>query len=194
MGFGLVARLAVALLAALLVTFFFGRVSGADRRASQFDDIAANFDASPRSIYRQDVRSNIAMGALTGLVIGLFLWLIAGVVLGLIFEPLTGLRIGLLIGLGAGLFFGFAFWSEPEPEVGAAASLGLAELALLLQGRRVRFMHLLETALARQVLRQAGAVYQFRHADLQDRLAEQYETHGAQRESRVDRLVRSIFD
>jgi hypothetical protein len=36
-------------------------------------------------------------------------------------------------------------------------------------------MPLLEKALAKQVLRQAGAVYQFRHADLQDRLAEQYE-------------------
>lgn len=126
---------------------------------------------------------------------GLVFWLIAGVVLGVIFEPLTGLRIGLLVGLAAGLFFGFAFWNlEEEPEIGAAAALGFAELALLLQGRRVRFMHLLQTALARQVLRQAGGVYQFRHADLQDRLAEQYEAHGAQRESRVDRLVRSIFD
>ena len=36
-------------------------------------------------------------------------------------------------------------------------------------------MPLLETALARQVLRLAGAVYQFRHADLQDRLADRYE-------------------
>jgi hypothetical protein len=36
-------------------------------------------------------------------------------------------------------------------------------------------MTLLESALDRQVLRQAGAVYQFRHADLQDRLAERYE-------------------
>ena len=36
-------------------------------------------------------------------------------------------------------------------------------------------MPLLESALDRQVLRQAGAVYQFRHADLQDRLADRYE-------------------
>jgi hypothetical protein len=33
-------------------------------------------------------------------------------------------------------------------------------------------MPLFETALARQVLRQAGAVYQFRYADIQNRLAE----------------------
>jgi hypothetical protein len=49
--------------------------------------------------------------------------------------------------------------------------LWVAQVVLFLQGRRVRFMPLLETALERQVLRQAGAVYQFRHADLQDRLA-----------------------
>jgi hypothetical protein len=34
---------------------------------------------------------------------------------------------------------------------------------------------LLERALDRQVMRQAAAVYQFRHADLQDRLADRYE-------------------
>jgi hypothetical protein len=36
-------------------------------------------------------------------------------------------------------------------------------------------MPMLKTALEKQVLRQTGAVYQFRHADLQDRLAERYE-------------------
>ncbi|HET9654969.1 MAG TPA: hypothetical protein VFP72_06430 [Kineosporiaceae bacterium] len=33
-------------------------------------------------------------------------------------------------------------------------------------------MRLLQTALDRQVLRQAGVVYQFRHAGLEDRMAE----------------------
>ena len=51
-------------------------------------------------------------------------------------------------------------------------------------------MPLLESALDRQVLRQAGAVYQFRHADLQDRLADRYESgsrssHLAKYESRI---------
>ena len=36
---------------------------------------------------------------------------------------------------------------------------------------RVRFIPLLEDAADRQVLRQAGVTYQFRHATLQDRLA-----------------------
>jgi hypothetical protein len=50
----------------------------------------------------------------------------------------------------------------------------VAELVLAVGGRRVRFVPLLEDALRRQVLRQAGAVYQFRHAELQDRLAAGY--------------------
>jgi hypothetical protein len=35
-------------------------------------------------------------------------------------------------------------------------------------------MHFLEDARARHVLRTVGPVYQFRHARLQDRLADQY--------------------
>ncbi|HET9654594.1 MAG TPA: hypothetical protein VFP72_04530 [Kineosporiaceae bacterium] len=38
-------------------------------------------------------------------------------------------------------------------------------------GCRMRVQALLQTALDRQVLRQVGAVYQFRHAALQDLLA-----------------------
>ena len=47
----------------------------------------------------------------------------------------------------------------------------MAQVIWRLTGRPVRFLPLLQTALDRQVLRQAGAVYQFRHAALQDLLA-----------------------
>jgi hypothetical protein len=58
---------------------------------------------------------------------------------------------------------------------GAWPGLLFTQLALLLlRWRPMRFMSLLETARERQVLRQAGAVYQFRHADLQDRLTDRY--------------------
>jgi len=50
--------------------------------------------------------------------------------------------------------------------------LGLTQVVFALRLRgRVRFMRVCEDALDRQVLRQAGAVYQFRHAELQDHLA-----------------------
>jgi hypothetical protein len=91
------------------------------------------------------------------------------------FWPLEDLLFGLQFGLVIGLVFGPMVGLLFVIKGGAAPSLVLAEIALLLKGRRARFMPMLETALARQVLRQAGAVYQFRHADLQDRLADQYQ-------------------
>jgi len=57
----------------------------------------------------------------------------------------------------------------------------IAELLLALRGKgRVHFMGLLEQAVSRQVLRQAGTVYQFRHAELQEQLnTSAYQTNWA---------------
>ncbi|WP_127506626.1 hypothetical protein [Actinoplanes solisilvae] len=55
--------------------------------------------------------------------------------------------------------------------LGPVIGLAVVELALLPTGRRVSFMKLLRQAADRQVLRQAGRVFQFRHAELQDLLA-----------------------
>jgi hypothetical protein len=66
-------------------------------------------------------------------------------------------------GLAGGLAFGLAIGSGP--------AFRLAVMERTWQFRRVRFLPLLQTALDRQVLRQTGAVYQFRHAALQDLLA-----------------------
>jgi hypothetical protein len=80
---------------------------------------------------------------------------------------------GFLAGFGA-LVFGFVAWLVfgIGGGLGPAAQLSVVELAWGLRGHRVCFMPLLQTALDRQVLRQAGAVYQFRHAALQDLLAD----------------------
>ena len=72
-----------------------------------------------------------------------------------------------MFGLGAGLPIWLLAAQVPLVK--------LTELVLACQGSgRVHFLYLLEEAFSRQVLRQAGAVYQFRHAALQDRLAETY--------------------
>jgi hypothetical protein len=133
--------------------------------------LAAASDATPHSVYQKDVRSQLRGAVLTGLVCGLLfgLWyallgLSEDLTLGLVFGPISGLAIGLTILLE------FVVSNNA-----AAASLLFTQMALRLRRRWVRFMPLLETALAGQVLRQAGAVYQFRHADLQDRLAKRYE-------------------
>src|SRR5262249_62072729 len=80
-----------------------------------------------------------------------------GLAAGLTFRPTAGLTVGLAIVLPGG----------------PAVQLAVVQVSWALRGRRVRFLPLLQTALKRQVLRQAGAVYQFRHAALQDLLAAQ---------------------
>jgi hypothetical protein len=140
--------------------------------------LAAMLTVTPHVVYQRDVRSHRVSGLMGGLIGG-----IVGGILGvlgqagfqdLLFYGLTfGLAFGLTLGIVSGLVSGF--------RAGAAPSLLFTEVALLARGRRVRFVPMLETALARQVLRQAGAVYQFRHADLQDRLADRYEAGLMQR-------------
>jgi p-aminobenzoyl-glutamate transporter AbgT len=61
----------------------------------------------------------------------------------------------------------------------AASQVGLlavtATIMRLRRGGTIQMIRFLEDARGRQVLRQAGATYQFRHARLQDRTADQYE-------------------
>ena len=69
-------------------------------------------------------------------------------------------EVGVAVGLADGL------------TEGSVPNVGLTEYVLAVTGAgRVKFMKVLEDAHRRQVLRQAGAVYQFRHADLQEHLA-----------------------
>jgi hypothetical protein len=131
--------------------------------------LATTSDAIPHLVYQRDVRSHVVSGLMGGLISCVVFGGLIGIGGGdgLSDQLLFGLQFGLMFGLPLGLVSGF--------RAGAAPSLKFAEIALWSRGRRVRFMPLLETALARQVLRQAGAVYQFRHADLQNRLADRYE-------------------
>lgn len=55
--------------------------------------------------------------------------------------------------------------------LGPAVKLRVLESVWRVYGRRVSFIPLLQTAQERQVLRQVGSLYQFRHAALQDYLA-----------------------
>jgi hypothetical protein len=114
--------------------------------------VAASPAATAASTYRADRRTSI----IAGLVIGG----IAGVMAGLVFGFIAGIVAGLDAGLVAMLL------TVQVPIV------KLTEMILSFQERnRVNFRWLLEDALNRQLLRQAGTVYQFRHAALQDYLA-----------------------
>ena len=128
--------------------------------------IADSPSASAAGTYRADLRTS----GIAGLMAGLAGALAAGLAAGLKFGPIYGVEAAVVFGLGAGLPIWLLFAQVPLVK--------LAELLLACGGSgRVRFLHLLEEAASRQLLRQAGAVYQFRHAALQDRLAEMYSQH-----------------
>jgi len=122
--------------------------------------IAASPSASPATTYRTDLSSGLIAGLTAGLAGGLAVGLASGLEFGASF----GFETAVVIGLSAELANGFLSAQVPLVK--------LTELVLACQGSgRVHFLNLLEGTLDRQVLRQAGAVYQFRHAALQDRLA-----------------------
>ncbi|SNY47198.1 hypothetical protein SAMN05421748_10885 [Paractinoplanes atraurantiacus] len=135
------------------------------RTAHSFDDeglrAASATAANPIDIYRLSWRraqiTRLAHAVAVGLTVGVFVVLAV--------NPI----IGLLWALGAG-FLSWLLSALLRPQ-SMVARLRRVELCWCLAGLPVRIMPLLETALQRQVLRQAGGIYQFRHAALQDQLA-----------------------
>ena len=114
--------------------------------------IARSPSATPAAAYRADRRTTVDLALVIGLAIGL--------PVGLITSPIAGVCLGSAVALIAWTIFG------------QVPLVKLTEFVLACRGHgRWTFLPLLEDACARQILRQAGTVYQFRHATLQDRLA-----------------------
>ncbi|MGX7763566.1 NACHT domain-containing protein [Streptomyces angustmyceticus] len=110
-----------------------------------------------------------------GVPAGLGFGLVPGPVGGLMPGPVRGLLAGLVFGIeaafGGGLGYGLAFtaWGQ---------WVALARMWLPLTGRLPwAVIAFLDDAHQRGVLRRAGAVYQFRHARLQDHLAQVSRAH-----------------
>lgn len=164
---GMLLALPIALVMGTVSGFFFG-LGGALIRLLSLP-VDTTWSASPHAVLRADRRQLLLGGIVGGT--GVALLFAAGVGLLLMQASRIGGDDGLyvvvtvtvaIIGvLGGGLGGG----------LGPGAQLSLAELLSRLRGRPVRFVPLLQTALDRQVLRQVGAVYQFRHAALQDLFA-----------------------
>jgi hypothetical protein len=105
-----------------------------------------------------------------GLVIGLVLGGSIGLGLGFVWaNKIGGLVMGLVVGVLAGLVFGLV-WGLVFPQTWTA-SLAFAQLAMRWH-TPARLLRFLDDARERDVLRTVGPVYQFRHARLQDRLAQ----------------------
>jgi TIR domain len=121
--------------------------------------VAGEPSATPYTTYKQDRQTSLLCGAVGALVFGTA----AGFSIGHVAGTAWGWYGGAFIGAVFALLFGN----------GDALAILFANVYLLVvEGRLVRIMRLLRDAHDRQVLRQAGAVYQFRHAELQDYLRE----------------------
>jgi hypothetical protein len=116
--------------------------------------------ATALTTYRDDRRTSILIPVLSGLSFAL---------LGAVISAALGGSAAIFPGAFAGGFDGFFFvWVMRGS---AVRSLYFADLALFFSGRGpVHLARVIRTAHERQVLRQAGALYQFRHAELQEYL------------------------
>ena len=116
--------------------------------------------ASPSAVLAGDRRTGAALGVALGVALGSVTW--AAVAAGIYPGPVAGAAVGVGVAVGGIASFAFSAWP----------SYGIARIWLALCRRLPwQLMDFLADAHKRGVLRQAGAVYQFRHIKLQRRLA-----------------------
>lgn len=148
------------LVSGLLGGFVFGLIFGV---IGEFSTTHHDVDAehvTPDALLRQDRANSLISALITGLIGGVT----AGVVVGASQRLHNGLLIGPVAGLVSALFVA---------STGAWAHFTVARAWLALTRRLPwRLLEFLDDAYQRGALRQAGAIYQFRHALLRDRLAE----------------------
>jgi hypothetical protein len=159
LAFGLAFGLAVGLAAGLA----FGLVAGLGGAP---DNLARA--TSPRAVFARDRRSTLLLMLVVGLAFGLAYAIVFGITGKLVVPLGLGLVTGLGAGIGAGLVVGFtASWAQT-----AWPSYMITRGWLAFHHHLPRpLMSFLADAHQRGVLRQVGAVYQFRHIELQHRLA-----------------------
>jgi hypothetical protein len=127
--------------------------------------MASSPAATAANTYSADRLASIVYALIVGLVFGVGGWLANGIA----FHSSNLFRVG--FGLTFGIVTALGFWLG----AGQFPLVKLAELVLACQRHgKVQFARLLEDAFKQGVLRQAGTVYQFRHATLQDHLATIY--------------------
>jgi hypothetical protein len=116
--------------------------------------------ASPQAVLAADRRTGIAATAGSGIV--------AGLLAGLLVQAVAGVAAATVAGVAAGIVFGIAC----SFALAAWPSYSNARIRLALRHELPwRLMQFLADAHKRGVLRQVGAVYQFRHIELQHQLA-----------------------
>jgi hypothetical protein len=139
-------------------------VDGFRRLEARFNPVAVvdTRSVSPRQAWRHHTRLVLLLAPLAGLATTLLT------------EPSYLVRYGIAQGMagGAGQFVLGTMLAGPVSNRGIATMLTAAQLAAT-ERTPLRLMAFLEDARRRNLLRAAGPVYQFRHARLQERLAQQ---------------------
>ncbi|MFJ3306663.1 NACHT domain-containing protein [Streptomyces sp. NPDC086549] len=128
--------------------------------------IDAKSSVSPSDLLNTNRTNVLAQMLAVGLTLGLGYGTVVAFVNGFATGVTTGLASAVAVGLGVGTLTAWGRW------------VVLVRIWLPLTGRLPWAVNaFLDDAYQRGVLRQAGAVYQFRHARLRDRLAEVYASH-----------------
>ena len=131
---------------------------------------------SPQAVLARDRRSAVVRGIVTGVMFGA----VAGVVFGGAAGALLGADVGAVFGAVAATAMGFAVGLGASFVAAASPHYGAARIWLARHHQLPwQLMDFLADAHTRGVLRQAGAVYQFRHIELQHRLATRPSGQGA---------------
>jgi hypothetical protein len=128
--------------------------------------------STPLTTLRGDRRLFFFRFVITGLALDAVFGFVAG-------PGILGVALGVTLGIIGGLMAAVMF-----PYGGAWPSYVVAR-AWLLRFAPWRFMRLMDDAHRLGILRQVGAVYQFRHPVLQDHLAKWYEAHSRKVASRL---------
>ncbi|GHD79605.1 NACHT domain-containing protein [Streptomyces mirabilis] len=135
---------------------------------------------SPQELFRQDrktfwtfVRTGALLGLLSGLLLGVLLGYLTGDLRDI--DPLDALVGSTWLGCGIGFWSGLVLGLAAALHRTAWGDFTLSRLYLAVRHRGVLPRHLMaflaDAHQVRGVLRQVGPVYQFRHIDLQRRLA-----------------------
>ncbi len=134
--------------------------------------VADSPSATAAGSYHADRRTGMIYASVYALVFGITAGLLTG--LGGPSHSFTGAG-RLMLGLGWALVAGLVTWLMAWLAAGQVPLVNVTQLVIIhRQASRVHFAQLLANAFDRQVLRQAGVVYQFRHAALQAHLAKMH--------------------
>lgn len=176
---GLVCGPSAGLVSALMVGLAAGVIGVVVRAIARHADVDES-SLGPADVWRHDRNAGLVFIPASALMVGLLAMLTARLVPGLASGLASRLLVVLSVWLIAGLVLGLVVTLVAKRMGTTTNSPGAAALETMLDAVELTIRHkiplrliaFLEDARSRHLLRTVGPVYQFRHAKLQDRLAQ----------------------